>query len=57
MKLTMLTIIPGVLFRTIYVPHSLFDFDRKVIGQISKEGFISKDDKMELVPADSNQVK
>ena len=33
------------------------DFDRLVIGQISKEGFISKDDKMELVPADSNQVK
>ena len=33
------------------------DFDRVVIGQISKEGFISKDDKMELVPADSNQVK
>jgi hypothetical protein len=33
------------------------DFDRKVIGQISKEGFISKDDKMELVPADSNEVK
>jgi len=33
------------------------DFDKKVIGQISKEGFISKDDKMELVPADSNQVK
>jgi len=33
------------------------DFDRLVIGQISKEGFISKDDKMELVPAGSNQVK
>jgi hypothetical protein len=33
------------------------DFDRKVIGQIAKEGFISKDDKMELVPADSNEVK
>jgi len=33
------------------------DFDKIVIGQISKEGFISKDDKMELVPADSNQVK
>lgn len=33
------------------------DFDRKVIGQIAKEGFISKDDKMELVPADSNQIK
>ena len=26
----MLSIIPGVLFRTIYVPHSLFDFDRKI---------------------------
>jgi hypothetical protein len=33
------------------------DFDKIVIGQIVKEGFISKDDKMELVPADSNQVK
>jgi hypothetical protein len=33
------------------------DFDTIVIGQIAKEGFISKDDKMELVPADSNQVK
>jgi hypothetical protein len=33
------------------------DFDKIVIAQISKEGFISKDDKMELVPADSNQVK
>jgi len=30
MKLSMLTIIPGILFRTIYVPHSLFEFDRKV---------------------------
>jgi len=30
MKLTMLTIIPGVLFRTIYVPNSLFDYDRKL---------------------------
>jgi hypothetical protein len=33
------------------------DFDKIVINQIVKEGFISKDDKMELVPADSNQVK
>jgi hypothetical protein len=33
------------------------DFDKIVIGQIVKEGFISKDDKMELVPADSNEVK
>jgi hypothetical protein len=33
------------------------DFDTIVIGQISKEGFVSKDDKMELVPAASNQIK
>jgi hypothetical protein len=33
------------------------DFDSIVINQIVKEGFISKDEKMELVPADSNQVK
>ena len=33
------------------------DFDTIVIAQIAKEGFISKDDKMELVPADSNEVK
>jgi hypothetical protein len=33
------------------------DFDRIVIGQIVKEGFTSKDDKMELVPADSNEIK
>jgi hypothetical protein len=33
------------------------DFDRIVIAQISKEGFVSKNDKMELVPADSNEVK
>jgi hypothetical protein len=30
MKLTMLTIIPGVLFRTIYVPQPLFEYDRKL---------------------------
>ena len=33
------------------------DFDKIVIAQISREGFISKDDKMELVTADSNEVK
>ncbi len=30
MKLSMLSIIPGVLFRTIYVPQPLFEYDRKL---------------------------
>lgn len=33
------------------------DFDRHVLKQVSKEGFISKEDKMELVPAMSNEIK
>jgi hypothetical protein len=33
------------------------EFDRHIIGQISKEGFIAGRDKMELVPADSNQIE
>jgi len=31
------------------------DFDTIVIGQVTKEGFMS-DKKMELVPADSNEI-
>ena len=33
------------------------DFDTVVIGQVVKEDFFNKDDKMELVPAASNEVK
>ena len=33
------------------------DFDRIVIGQVKKEGFVSKKDKMELIPADSNEIQ
>jgi hypothetical protein len=33
------------------------DFDTVVIGQVSKENFLNKNDKMELVPAASNEVK
>jgi hypothetical protein len=33
------------------------DFDTVVIGQVSKENFLNKSDKMELVPAASNEVK
>jgi hypothetical protein len=33
------------------------DFDTVVVGQISKENFFNKEDKMELVPAASNEVK
>ena len=32
------------------------EFDTKVLGQVKKEGFVSKKDKMELVPADSNEI-
>jgi hypothetical protein len=33
------------------------DFDTIVIGQVKKEGFVSKKDKMELVPAMSNEIQ
>jgi len=33
------------------------EFDTKVIGQVKKEGFVSKKDKMELVPATSNEIQ
>jgi hypothetical protein len=33
------------------------EFDANVLGQIKKEGFVSKTDKMELVPAASNEIK
>jgi hypothetical protein len=33
------------------------DFDTIVIGQVKKEGFVSKKDKMELVPANSNEIQ
>jgi hypothetical protein len=33
------------------------EFDAVVIGQISREGFTAERDKMELVPADSNQIE
>jgi hypothetical protein len=33
------------------------EFDTVVLGQVTKEGFISKEDKMELVPAASNEIK
>jgi hypothetical protein len=33
------------------------EFDTKVLGQVNKEGFVSKKDKMELVPADSNEIQ
>jgi hypothetical protein len=32
------------------------DFDTIVIGQVKKEGFVSKKDKMELVPATSHEI-
>lgn len=33
------------------------EFDTKVLGQVNKEGFVSKKDKMELIPADSNEIQ
>ena len=33
------------------------DFDTIVIGQVKKEGFVSKTDKMELVPATSHEIQ
>ena len=53
MKLSMLSIIPGVLFRTIYVPNSLFDFDRKVNKerlQLKKELGLKYTEDHHLIP-------
>jgi hypothetical protein len=49
----MLSIIPGVLFRTIYVPNSLFDFDRKVNKerlQLKKEMGLKYTEDHHLIP-------
>jgi hypothetical protein len=33
------------------------EFDTIVLAQVKKEGFVSKKDKMELIPADSNEIQ
>ena len=33
------------------------EFDRIVLTQVKKEWFVSKKDKMELIPADSNEIQ